>query len=37
MTNPALAAPIPVPDPDSAPYWEGLKSGKLMLCRCDDT
>lgn len=37
MTNPALAAPIPVPDPDSGPYWEGLKNGKLMLCRCDDT
>ena len=37
MTNPALAAPVPVPDPDSAPYWEGLKNGKLMLCRCDDT
>ena len=37
MTNPALAAPVPVPDPDTAPYWEGLKVGKLMLCRCDDT
>jgi len=37
VTNPALAAPIPVPDPDTAPYWEGLKNGKLMLCRCDDT
>ena len=37
MTNPALLPPIPVPDPDSAPFWEGLRSGKLMLCRCDDT
>jgi uncharacterized protein len=37
VTNPALAAPVPVPDPDTAPYWEGLKVGKLMLCRCDDT
>jgi uncharacterized OB-fold protein len=36
-TNPALLSPIPVPDPDSAPFWEGLKIGKLMLCRCDDT
>nr|MDT0525938.1 zinc ribbon domain-containing protein [Streptomyces sp. DSM 41633] len=18
-------------------YWDGLKNGKLMLCRCDDT
>jgi uncharacterized protein len=30
-------APIPVSDPDSAPFWEGLQRGKLMLCRCDDT
>lgn len=37
MTDPALLPPIPVPDPDSRPYWEGLKSGQLMLCRCDDT
>ncbi|BBU21169.1 Zn-ribbon domain-containing OB-fold protein [Mycobacterium xenopi] len=37
MTNSAFAPPIPVPDPDTAPFWEGLKDGKLMLCRCDDT
>ncbi|MGO9100749.1 MAG: Zn-ribbon domain-containing OB-fold protein [Mycobacterium sp.] len=37
MTNLALLQPIPVPDPDSEPFWEGLKNGKLMLCRCDDT
>jgi uncharacterized protein len=37
VTNPALLPPIPVPDPDSAPFWEGLKNGTLMLCRCDDT
>jgi uncharacterized OB-fold protein len=37
MTNPALLPPIPIPDPDSAPFWEGLPAGKLMLCRCDDT
>ena len=37
MTSPQLLQPIPVPDPDTAPYWEGLKNGKLMLCRCDDT
>ena len=36
-THPLLMPPIPVPDPDSAPYWEALKNGKLMLCRCDDT
>ncbi|WP_375482375.1 Zn-ribbon domain-containing OB-fold protein [uncultured Mycobacterium sp.] len=37
MTDPARLPPVPVPDADSAPYWEGLKQGKLMLCRCDDT
>jgi uncharacterized OB-fold protein len=37
MTDPAVPAPIPLPDPDSAPFWDGLKDGKLMLCRCDDT
>ena len=37
MTNPSLLPPIPVPDPDTAPYWVGLKNGKLMMCRCDDT
>jgi uncharacterized protein len=37
VTNPALLPPIPVPDPDSAPFWQGLSEGKLMLCRCDDT
>lgn len=36
-TNPALLPPIPIPDVDSAPFWEALKDGKLMLCRCDDT
>lgn len=37
MTNSALLPPIPLPDPDSAPFWDALKDGKLMLCRCDDT
>jgi uncharacterized OB-fold protein len=37
MTDPLLVPPIPVPDPDTAPYWEGLMNGKLTLCRCDDT
>ncbi|MCV7280208.1 OB-fold domain-containing protein [Mycolicibacterium flavescens] len=37
MTNPALLPPVPVPDPDTEQYWEGLRNGKLMLCRCDDT
>jgi uncharacterized protein len=37
VTNPALLPPVPAPDPESAPFWEGLKNGKLMLCRCEDT
>ncbi len=37
MSTPNLLPPIPVPDPDSAPFWEGLRNGKMMLCRCDDT
>jgi uncharacterized protein len=37
VTNPALLSPVPAPDPESAPFWEGLKNGKLMLCRCEDT
>jgi uncharacterized OB-fold protein len=26
--------PIPQPDPNSAPFWEGAREGKLMLPRC---
>ena len=28
--------PIPVPEPDglSAPYWAGLREGKLLVQRC---
>lgn len=37
MTGPAVPAPIPLPDPDFAPFSDGLKDGNLMLCRCDDT
>lgn len=32
-----FAPPIPVPDPDTAPFWDGLRQGTLMMCRCDDT
>jgi uncharacterized OB-fold protein len=37
VTPPEVTPPIPLPDPDSAPFWSALKDGKLMLCRCDDT
>lgn len=29
-----LAKPIPVPTPTSAPFWEGLREGKVRLQRC---
>jgi len=27
--------PLPVPDPDSAPYWQGCRAHKLLLQHCD--
>ena len=29
--------PLPVPDPESGPFWEGAKAHKLMLQRCAST
>jgi uncharacterized OB-fold protein len=29
--------PLPVPDPESAPFWEGAKAHKLMIQRCAST
>lgn len=29
--------PVPSIDPDSEPYWEGAKDGKLMIQRCNAT
>jgi uncharacterized OB-fold protein len=31
---PDYKKPIPQPEPNSAPYWEGARAGKLMLPRC---
>lgn len=28
--------PLPTPDPGTAPYWEGTRSHKLRLPRCED-
>jgi len=30
----ALYPPLPVPDELSEPYWDGLKTGKLLVQRC---
>lgn len=37
MTTAETHAPVPVPDVDSAGYWEGARAGRLMLCRADQT
>lgn len=29
-----IAKPRPMPDKDSAPYWEGLAAGELRMQRC---
>jgi len=31
-----IAKPLPVPDKDSAPWWEGLAAGELRVQRCGD-
>jgi uncharacterized protein len=36
MTENAPAYPRPVPDPDSAPYWEGLRLGTVLFQRCEE-
>lgn len=30
----AHVKPVPVPDPDSRAYWQGLKDGQLLLQHC---
>ena len=32
--EPAVRGPLPVPDRDSAPYWEALAGGRFLLQRC---
>ncbi|SFS10775.1 Zn-ribbon domain-containing OB-fold protein [Sphingomonas jatrophae] len=34
MTDTAYAKPLPVPDPESTPFWDGMREGRLMLQRC---
>lgn len=36
MNMPAYNKPLPAPDPDSAPFWEGTRAHELRLQRCDD-
>ncbi len=34
--RPPKPRPAPVPDHDSAPYWQALHDGRLLLQRCQD-
>ena len=34
--NASIAVPIPQPDRDTAPYWQALAEGRLVLQRCAD-
>ncbi len=36
MTDARLLPPIPVPDPESAGYWESLSTGVFALSRCTE-
>jgi len=36
MSDREYDKPLPEPSPDTAPYWDGLRQGKLMLQSCDD-
>jgi uncharacterized OB-fold protein len=34
MQQTAYNKPLPVPDSESTPFWDGMREGKLMLQRC---
>jgi uncharacterized protein len=34
VTDPRLAPPIPLADPDSEGFWSALSDGRLEICRC---
>ena len=36
MEAQAYLKPTPDPTPDTAPYWEGMKQGRLLLQACAD-
>ena len=37
MPETAYAKPLPVPDSESTPFWDGMREGRLMLQRCGST
>lgn len=34
MQKTAYSRPLPVPDSESTPFWDGMRESKLMLQRC---
>jgi len=34
--RPPKPRPAPIPDHDSAPYWQALHDGRLLVQRCED-
>lgn len=36
MSANGYLTPLPIPSPDTAPYWEGLRLGQFLVQRCRD-
>ena len=36
MTEKPYDKPLPMPDLETQPFWDGANAGKLLLPRCDD-
>lgn len=34
MTADALLKPVPNPNPETMPYWQGMKEGRLLFQKC---
>ncbi len=37
IENATYNKPLPVPDPESTPYWDGMREGRLMVQKCAST
>ncbi|OCC24408.1 hypothetical protein MB02_07455 [Croceicoccus estronivorus] len=33
----SYAGPVPAPDPETKPFWDGMQEGRLMIQRCPNT
>mgnify|MGYP005651980579 CR=1 FL=1 len=36
MNDLSYLKPVPLPNPDTEPYWDGLREGRLLLQRCSE-